>query len=85
MENKTKFDKKKCMKCKYHGVGCGGETVRRRNEMVHVYCNYSSITNSTCLKRGPHGTVTDLRGDDYNNCKLYDPGKAKRERYYTLG
>ena len=77
MKNKPKFNKSKCLKCKYHGLGCGGYTVRRNKSMVHVYCNYAFINDMTCLQPGPRNTTIDLRGDDYDNCKLFVEGKVE--------
>lgn len=77
---KPKFNKQKCLKCKYHGLGCGGypAKVGFNGRTVSVYCNYS-ILERTCLKRLKNGQVIDLRGDDYNDCKLFEAGKAEVE------
>jgi hypothetical protein len=67
---KSKFDKRKCKPCIYHGnrLGSGG-----------ISCNYSGITDKTCLKRGTKGTVIDSRGEDYYNCLLFEPGKSAKK------
>ena len=77
---KPKFDKRKCLKCKWHGLGCGGYPVRVgfNGRTLPIYCNYS-ISERTCLKKLKDGSIIDSRGDDYNNCKLFEPGKAEVE------
>ena len=92
---KAKFDKKKCVRCIYHGVGKCGHSVRLLNGGTErVHCNYSGVTDSTCLKPAPNNTVVDMRGDDFNNCKLFVEGArlegkqqplvmgVKRHEYY---
>lgn len=75
MKTKPKFNKKKCLKCKYRGTKGIGYPVRNEDgEVVRPYCNYSAYANTTCLKPGPHGTSIDSRGNDYNNCKLFVEG-----------
>lgn len=78
--HKTKFDRKKCLNCIYRGGSQGNCTTLR-----NIHCNYSGIMTATCLKRIPNkdGEIKDIRGDDYNNCKLYQKGrpiKALEER-----
>jgi len=82
-----KFDKKKCLVCKYHGIGCGGFTVRKHNNMIHVFCDYATITKDTCLTKTTDGATIDRRGDDYDNCQLYDAGNVSRDRsqFYMKG
>jgi hypothetical protein len=65
---KTKFSKSKCKTCIYHGkiTGIASGT---------IYCNYASTTDHTCLKRGEHGEIIDIRGDDRYDCKMYKEGK----------
>ena len=79
MRNKPKFDKSKCLKCKYHGRGKNGYSTRKGNTTVAVFCDFATITDTTCLKRNDKGTAKDLRGEDFDNCKLFSPGKAERE------
>ena len=74
MESKSKFNKKKCLKCKYHGTGCG-HSVKTQAGVLKVHCNYS-IVDKTCLQKLDDGTIIDRRGDDYDNCKLYEKGKV---------
>lgn len=75
MSKKPKFDKKKCLKCIYHGVGCGGYSVKDENDRsISVFCNYNA-TEDTCLKN-VNGDVVDQRGEDYYNCQLFVEGKA---------
>lgn len=73
---RSKFDKKKCLRCKHHGTGCGGHPVQTKTRVISVYCNYAD-DNRTCLKRLENGEIIDQRGNDYYNCKLYEEGKAK--------
>jgi len=78
--NKPKFDKKKCLKCRYHGTGCGGYPVKLndRGITVTVYCNYTTLMDDTCLKR-VKGEIVDRRGEDYHDCKLFEEGKAMED------
>lgn len=76
---KAKFDKKKCLKCKYHGLGVGYSVKASNGTFKRVFCDYSGITDSTCLKPGPNHTVIDLRGDDYKNYKLFVNEKLQKE------
>lgn len=58
------FDKSKCKKCKYHGKVAG-----------FITCEYSIRSASgACVKRKGRD-LTDERGDDGENCKLYEQGK----------
>lgn len=70
----AKFDKEKCLHCKYHTEQYRGYTVKRGCRFVNVSCNYASATGSTCLKRKDNSSVVDMRGNDYNNCMLYEEG-----------
>jgi hypothetical protein len=79
MGNKTKFDKKKCARCQYHNIGSLGVPVRVHGKVVRIFCDYITATNSSCLRQDMHDTVVDIRGNDYNNCKLFVEGK-KLER-----
>lgn len=70
-----KFNSDKCATCRYHGTRGMGNTVHKEDgTTIRVYCNYSGHSNTTCLKPGPHNTVVDTRGNEYNNCKLYLEG-----------
>lgn len=77
---KPKFNKRKCVKCKYHGTGCNGYPVRVgfSDRTIPVFCNYSK-TERTCLKKLNDGRIIDLRGDDYNGCKLFEEGRVEDE------
>ena len=66
MKIKTKFDKRKCAKCIYHGGSSAS----------NIYCNYAGLTEETCLKRGPKSTTIDIRGEDYEGCLLFEQGKT---------
>jgi len=75
--NKPKFDKHKCLKCVYHGnCGAGWHIVDGHGEGANVICNYATITGFTCLKRVARDELKDIRGEDFNNCKLYTEGKS---------
>ncbi len=71
------YNKRKCIRCIYHGTGAGYYTQGRR-ERIMVHCNYAHSTTGTCLTRGEHGEVIDRRGGDYNNCLLFSEGKARK-------
>ena len=75
-----KFDKHKCAKCKYHGSTSCGTVVRLKGQPNRVHCDYAFATDCTCLKPGPNNTVIDMRGDDYDNCKLFVEGKPDRSK-----
>lgn len=63
---KSKFDKKRCKKCKWHGKMAYGTT-------SPVYCNYTATAPEGygCL-RIIQGEKIDMRGTDYSNCLLYE-------------
>ena len=73
-------DKKKCMTCKYHGyfgsVPQDASEVYRLNRLI---CDYSGVTKRTCLKRAGKGFI-DSRGNDPNNCLLYEKGERELQR-----
>lgn len=77
---KPKFDKQKCLKCKYHGIGKCGYFTRAGSKATKVFCDYATIAKSTCLKPINITDVVDLRGTEYNNCKLFAEGSPERER-----
>lgn len=83
MRKGSKFDKKKCLKCKWHGTGIGYPV--KISEIRHdvIHCNWSSYNDSACLKM-VNGEVIDIRGDDYHHCKLFEEGKAEEKKidYY---
>lgn len=58
----SKFNKAKCIKCTY-SINLG--------DTSYVFCNYAQSTKSTCIYRDGK-TIKDKRGDDYNNCLLYN-------------
>lgn len=74
--DKPKFNKRKCLKCKYHSAGFG-VPIRDGDKQLRVHCNYSA-TGKTCLRKTENGII-DTRGDDYNHCKLYVKGKVIEE------
>ena len=67
----SKFNKKKCKKCKWHGRLCSGG-------QSGIYCNYSSLHRKSCLKRIGKDVV-DVRGSDYDNCLMFEQGNATRD------
>ena len=72
---KVKFDKRKCLKCKYHGTRFGNFVQVKKNEKemgMRIHCNYSA-TGETALKM-VDGKLVDTRGDDYKHCLLYEKG-----------
>ena len=74
---KAKFNRKRCKSCMYHGVTTGGGN--------YIFCDYAGKTGETCLKR--EGKVArDIRGDDYDNCQIYEKGRAvvKSDNNYDL-
>ena len=79
---KPKFNPNKCLRCKYHGQrGAYGFTARdSRGKYITVYCDYASITGSTCLKPAPYNQVEDIRGEDFNNCLLFRKGVPDDKR-----
>lgn len=71
MSNKTKFNKAKCHTCIYRG----GTSGMKANQLI---CNYAAITGKTCLRRGDKGDAVDIRGNDGENCRIYERGRARR-------
>lgn len=68
----VKFDRKQCMKCKYHGT-IGSRTMGNHN---CICCDYAILAGEACLKRvGVDGYVYDRRGDG-GECQLFEAGKA---------
>lgn len=86
-DSKAPYNPKKCLKCKYHGehLSCGNfvrvkkPTNGKAGKSVTVYCNYADITGNTCLKALNPRESYDTRGDDYNNCLLFEKGKRVRK------
>lgn len=75
--DKPKFNKDKCVKCKYHGLNVG-YTADVKGQKRLVYCNYSA-TGNTCLKRVGEDKIKDLRGTRFNDCKLFEEGEMIEE------
>lgn len=78
MSDKPKFNKRKCLKCKYHSRLSQGYSVRVGHESIHVICNFATVTGITCLKPDSNNSTTDLRGEDYDNCMLFVEGEPER-------
>ena len=73
INEKGKFNKKKCHTCIYHGNTSG----LTANQTI---CNYAAITGHTCLRRNDKGDPVDIRGNDGENCKIYENGKAIKSK-----
>ena len=79
--SKPKFDKNKCLKCKYRNTSNTlGYVIKHNNKPVHIHCDYAFLTKTTCLQPGPNNTVVDLRGEDYNNCMLFVEGNRQENK-----
>ena len=63
-----KHSKKRCRRCIYRGNMQGPSL---------LFCNYAAVTDRTCLRREGN-KVIDIRGEEYEQCKLFEEGiKAK--------
>lgn len=72
MKVKSTFDKNKCKTCMYHGNLSGVDNTT-------IFCNYASLTDSSCLyRKGSH--IFDKRGNEPENCKLYEEGAKIRDK-----
>lgn len=74
--SETKFDRSKCRSCIYRGRVSGGQQYIKGERINNVCCNYAAITGNTCLKYNNAHKLDDIRGDNYDECKLYKKGKA---------
>ena len=75
INSKPKFDKEKCLSCKYRNTYSQlGWAIKKDGKVHHVLCDYGTITGISCLTPGPNNTVVDMRGEDYNNCMLFSEG-----------
>ena len=71
MKDKPKFNKEKCYTCIYHTTQVSGSyTIRKGKQVIPVACDYINVTGDSCFKNSKSGRY-DMRGDDYNDCKLY--------------
>lgn len=84
MERETKFDRSKCRSCIYRGHVSGGQKFIKGQKMNNVCCNYSMITNQTCLRDNGKYKPYDIRGNDYNDCELYKKGPAIQNKSETI-
>ncbi len=67
------FDKKKCKMCIYHA--------KLGN---NITCDYAiKSNNGSCIKRKGKYNV-DIRGDDPNNCLLFERGGAPKDLRHTV-
>jgi hypothetical protein len=80
MRKGPKFNKRKCLRCKYHTHMSQGYSVRVGHRSIHVCCNFATVTGITCLKPEPGHRTSDLRGEDYDDCKLFVEGEPERIR-----
>lgn len=71
MEKTPKYNKKNCKKCKYHGERLSGAI-----DGQSIYCDYLCITGKTCLTYDDNGKIIDRRGNDAENCALFEKGAA---------
>lgn len=62
-----------CRKCIYRG--------NRMSDGIISFCDYAGKTDTTCLTL-EHGKVRDRRGNDMDNCLLFDDGKKKVKHPY---
>lgn len=80
-KGKPKFDKVKCVKCKYHGRGYNlGWLTNIGQRNMYVYCNYALSTGLCTLYKDKNKNTIDRRGSDFNNCLLFEKGQPKHER-----
>ena len=56
-------NKEQCRKCKFSGG--------KQDGMETMYCNYAAINDQTCLHK-VDGKVVDRRGNDKDNCLLFE-------------
>ena len=83
-KSNPKFNKYKCIKCIYRGEGQIGYPIRYKGQFIRVHCNYVGCTNSTCLKPISTYAIIDIRGDDYDNCKLFVEGPKLEKSQPTM-
>lgn len=62
-----------CRRCVFH----------RKMSFAEMICNYACVTGKTCLTI-ENGKTIDRRGNDPDDCKLFQEGKAIPERDYML-
>jgi len=81
-KHRSKFNKSKCLQCKYRCTFSGGAGLKVSPQ--NVACYYGALSQTgTCL-RLVNKQIVDIRGDDYNNCKLYEKGTREKNKYgYT--
>lgn len=69
--NKPKFDKRKCARCKYKGMGTGYSLSNTRKARLY-HCAYMLETGIPVLRKKSTWETYDIRGDDYYNCQLFE-------------
>ena len=86
---KPKFNKERCWKCKYRSYLGNAKSNRRFSSMTdlekgNIACYYSVMTNNTCTIN-THGVLTDGRGNEYDNCKYFEPSDNKDNKVSPFG
>lgn len=84
MEFKSKFDKSKCWRCKYHcymGNLSGDKSFDKMTDLEkgNIGCYHSVMKSDTCIK-GVGKRKTDQRGNDYYNCKLFEENTVTNQK-----
>lgn len=79
-----KFNKEKCARCQYRGTNGLGVPVQVNGSSVRIYCNFCGTTDKTCLRMKNRKEVYDIRGNDYNNCKMFVEGNALESKEKKL-
>ena len=71
----TMFDKKRCLKCKYHGRFQSKSFYSPDEEsgLRNIMCDYAKYAKQTCL-HSVGREVVDRRGEDPKDCKLFEKG-----------
>ena len=75
---KSKFDKRKCMKCVYKctmSLGSGAKASPN-----NVACYYSVMSNNGSCLELVKGKLVDRRGNDHDNCKLFKAGLRDKHK-----
>ncbi len=79
------FDKRRCRKCKFHGtVGHFVQLGEHKGDYRdnQIVCDYLIKSGKgSCLKREGKDVV-DQRGEDPNNCQLFEEGEIERSKQW---
>lgn len=77
----SKFNKAKCAKCKFRCNVSASAGAEYKQSNRNIGCYYGELSHKgTCLQI-QDGKLVDRRGDDYNNCKLYEKGNRDPQTY----